>query len=74
MRSSTPGRRGRVRGNPERRWPWVLATVWKLRHNIGQSDAPYLAIAQAYDVPLLTFDERLARAAREVGVNVMVPS
>lgn len=54
--------------------PWVLATVWKRRHNVSPYDAPYLAVAQAYGVPLLTFDGRLARAARDLGVNVMLPS
>lgn len=55
---------------PER---WLLSRVWSLRHNISVYDAPYVAIALQVNAPLLTVDERLARAAIARGVTVIVP-
>jgi predicted nucleic acid-binding protein len=55
---------------PER---WLLAAVWDRRHNVSPYEAPYLALAQHYDIPLVTLDERLARAARALGAGVLVP-
>ncbi|MEO6080617.1 MAG: type II toxin-antitoxin system VapC family toxin [Steroidobacteraceae bacterium] len=37
--------------------------VWELRHNITSYDAWYVAIAEAYDLPLATLDEKLCKAA-----------
>src|SRR5262245_54378053 len=37
--------------------------VWQLRQNVSSYDAWYVAIAEAFDVPLATLDRRLARAA-----------
>jgi predicted nucleic acid-binding protein len=53
--------------------PWLLAAVWHHRHNISPYDAPYVALATRYDVPLITFDLRLAKAARAEGVTVVIP-
>ncbi|MEO6629963.1 MAG: type II toxin-antitoxin system VapC family toxin [Aquihabitans sp.] len=40
----------------------LLDRVWGLRHNLTAYDAVYVALAEALDAPLLTFDERLANA------------
>jgi len=53
---------------------WLLASVWRYRHNISAYDAPYVTIAQRRDVPLVTLDQRLARAAAVAGVRVLVPT
>lgn len=53
---------------------WLLAAVWNYRHNISPYDAPYVALAQHYGVPLVTLDARLARAASATGVDVLVPA
>jgi predicted nucleic acid-binding protein len=52
---------------------WLLAAVWEIRHNVSPYDAPYVALARRNDIPLVTFDERLARAARSLGADVLVP-
>jgi predicted nucleic acid-binding protein len=56
---------------PER---WILAAVWDQRHNISPYDVPYVALARRYDVPLVTLDKRLARAATDAGAGVIVPT
>lgn len=44
--------------------------IWQLRHNFSPYDASYVALAEALEVPLLTADLRLARAAKTfVGVR-----
>jgi predicted nucleic acid-binding protein len=55
-------------------WPYepLAARVWELRHNLTCHDAAYVALAEAIDVPLVTFDRRLARAAG-VACTVTVP-
>lgn len=37
--------------------------IWALRHNFSPYDASYVALAEALDIPLLTSDHRLAKAA-----------
>lgn len=37
--------------------------IWEWRHNLSVYDAWYVALAHKLDVPLLTADRRLARAA-----------
>jgi predicted nucleic acid-binding protein len=51
----------------------VLRTVWSLRDNVSIYDAPYVALALDAQVPLVTADKRLARAARLLGVDAIVP-
>lgn len=51
----------------------LLAAVWARRHNVSPYDAGYLALADMYDVPLVTLDERLARAAGQAGISATVP-
>lgn len=36
--------------------------IWSLRGNLSAYDAAYVAVAELFDVPLLTFDDRLRRA------------
>jgi len=38
--------------------------VWQLRRNVSSYDAWYVAIAEAFGVPLATLDRRLTRVAR----------
>lgn len=40
----------------------LLDRVWQLRDNLTAYDAAYVALAEALDAPLLTFDARLANA------------
>ena len=41
----------------------VADRVWALRHSLTAYDATFVALAELLDVPLVTFDARLARAA-----------
>jgi predicted nucleic acid-binding protein len=43
----------------------LLDRVWVLRHNITPYDALYVALAEELELPLITADRRLARAAAE---------
>lgn len=43
--------------------PGLLAGAWALRERIRLADALYVALADELDIPLLTIDARLARAA-----------
>lgn len=36
--------------------------VWELRNNLTSYDALYIAIAEAFELPLATLDQKLARA------------
>jgi predicted nucleic acid-binding protein len=55
-------------------WPYetLAARVWELRQNLTSYDAAYVALAEAIDVPLVTFDRRLARASG-IRCTVRVP-
>lgn len=50
---------------PMRRVPHrhLLARCWELRDNLTVYDASYVALAEALELPLVTADRRLARAA-----------
>lgn len=37
--------------------------VWELRHNLSAYDAWYVALAEAFELPLATLDRRLAAAS-----------
>jgi predicted nucleic acid-binding protein len=39
------------------------ARVWELRHSVTSHDAWYVAVAEAYDLPLATLDGKLCKAA-----------
>jgi predicted nucleic acid-binding protein len=56
----------------------LIPRAWALRENLTPYDAVYLALAEALSergAPLLTADQRLARAARKHGsVDVMLAS
>lgn len=40
----------------------LLGRIWELRENLSAYDATYVAVAEAFEVPLVTADRRLARA------------
>jgi predicted nucleic acid-binding protein len=40
----------------------LLPAIWQLRENLTAYDAAYVALAEAFDAPLLTLDARLAGA------------
>jgi predicted nucleic acid-binding protein len=41
----------------------IAERIWDMRDNISTYDAAYVALAEALDIPLMTSDRRLARAA-----------
>ncbi|APU14220.1 MULTISPECIES: type II toxin-antitoxin system VapC family toxin [Actinoalloteichus] len=40
----------------------LVARAWNLRHSVSAYDALYIALAEVFDVPLLTCDAKLARS------------
>lgn len=40
----------------------LLERIWALRDSLTASDASYVALAEALDLPLVTTDDRLARS------------
>ena len=65
----------RLKDWPGDRFPHLpfINRVWQLRENVRTNDAFYVALSEALDVPLLTFDGRLARA-NGLTCEVIVPS
>jgi predicted nucleic acid-binding protein len=49
---------------PLERYPhdWLLDRMWELKGNMTAYDAAYVALAEAFGIPLLTRDRRLAAA------------
>lgn len=47
----------------------LVGLAWQHHRNVSAYDAVYVAVAHAYDLPLLTADSRLARAS---GLGVVV--
>ena len=41
----------------------LIHRAWEMRHNLSFYDSLYVALAELLDVPLVTLDRRLARAA-----------
>ena len=52
------------RALPVRRYPAapLLERIWQLRDRLTPYDAAYVCLAEALDIPLVTSDQRLARA------------
>jgi predicted nucleic acid-binding protein len=46
------------------------ARAWDLRGNMNAYDATYVALAEILDCPLVTTDEKIARVAKTVQVEV----
>lgn len=51
----------------------LLDRAWQLRDNVRGSDAMYVALAEAFDAPLLTTDGRLALATGPTCRIIVVP-
>lgn len=51
----------------------LLPVAWSLRDRFSAADSLYAALALRSAEPLLTTDLRLARAARDVGVETRTP-
>ncbi|MDN5929915.1 MAG: type II toxin-antitoxin system VapC family toxin [Pseudonocardia sp.] len=52
----------------------LVERVWELRHNVTIYDASYVALAEKFDVPLLTSDARLGRSVGHDAEIVVYPS
>jgi predicted nucleic acid-binding protein len=63
--ASLPGLRRYAHGR-------LLPRIWELRDNISTYDASYVALAEALGIPLVTADQRLARAAEPYCAVVLV--
>jgi predicted nucleic acid-binding protein len=52
-------------GMPLVRFPHepLMQRVWDLRHNLTAYDAVYIALAESFEIPLVTRDAKLAAAA-----------
>ncbi|PYQ29466.1 MAG: VapC toxin family PIN domain ribonuclease [Acidobacteria bacterium] len=48
----------------------LFGRIWSLRDNFTAYDAAYVALAEAYRIPLITLDARLAKAASLTTANV----
>ena len=48
---------------------FLFHEAWQLRDNFTAYDAMYVALAHELKAPLITCDERMAKACRQVGVR-----
>ena len=46
----------------------LVGRIWQLRHQVTSYDAPYVALAEALDAPLVTCDRKLATAGHRAQV------
>lgn len=56
----------------ERRHPRLGEEAWAIADSLGWSktyDAEYLALARLFQVPIATFDQRVARAAERLDIS-----
>ncbi len=53
--------------------PPLLPRLWELRANLTAYDAAYIALAEALDCTLVTFDEHLERAPGH-GARIAIPA
>ena len=51
----------------------LLERIWMLRDSLTASDATYVALAEALELPLVTTDQRLARAGGHGAVVTAFP-
>ncbi len=57
----------------------LLPLIWRLRHNLTAYDAAFVALAAVLQAPLVTLDERIARAPwnrladREIQIDLIAP-
>jgi predicted nucleic acid-binding protein len=52
----------------------LIPRAMTLRHDFSAYDASYVALAEAYGCPLLTYDKRLAKAAKKhCAIEVVSP-
>jgi predicted nucleic acid-binding protein len=53
----------------------LLDRAWSMRHNLSFYDALYVALAEQLDMPLMTLDNRLAKAVSKAAeVTVLAPA
>jgi predicted nucleic acid-binding protein len=52
----------------------LLGAAWLMRDRFGAADSLYAAVALSSGLPLLTTDLRFARAARDAGIETVVPA
>jgi predicted nucleic acid-binding protein len=52
----------------------LIGPAWLLRHRFAAADSLYAAVALGSGDTLLTSDRRFARAARDVGIEAVVPA
>ncbi|MBJ7348737.1 MAG: type II toxin-antitoxin system VapC family toxin, partial [Thermoleophilaceae bacterium] len=51
----------------------LLKLIWQHRNNLSSYDATYIALAELYEIPLLTADARLAKAPNTTAKIHLLP-
>jgi predicted nucleic acid-binding protein len=54
--------------------PPLIPRMWELRANLTAYDAAYVALAEALECPLITYDEKLAQAPGHTARVITLPS